>query len=768
MVTALGKRIGRIIKENKWRYAGIVMLILIGSFYFTAAAGVSGNLEKMVVGFAEKNRQEDLTFSSGRPIEDIAALEGESGALIKAYRQYDVKLPGGELRLLSVSSKINIPHVLSGHGLEKPGDILLDPKFCRKQGLNIGGQIELDGKIFNIAGTMALPNYVYIIKNIYDVLPASGFGIGIVSAADIEALLCSAALFCGTVPQSSEASPESYTVYAAYFEDRDNINAQAARLHGILTEQGYSLAEWLEAKNNQRVSMPWGNISSMKSMSLPVAAFFFLLGCFIAGVMILRMVKSDSMVIGTLYAQGCRRRELSRHYMAIPVLLSIAGGLAGILLALPCVRPVLGSMLAVYILPDTGIVFSPLNLALAALLPVAIIGLSSFLIIHRILKKNAVELMKGGGQTAKVNFLERALHLDRFNFTTKFQIREQARSIPRLLFLTLGVSAASLILLYGFAFNYSMDVVMKKGALDRYVYAIEYNFKEARNLQDGDLPEGAEPYNTIRCYPEGRESVEFYLVAMEADSIGLKVNGMKGSVLSRDQVNITYPLASRLKLKEGDTINFVNKQDGKPYSLTIDGMVEAYAEQYIFMPLDGFNRMTGQVPGSYRTVLSNHELDFDETLLSGVMDARDPEAFNEQGVTTMIIITVTTVIAVLVAVIIIFLVTSLMIDESRNTISLLKVFGYPRKELAKLILNSSIPAVFIGFWLGLPFMLAFGNGLFAYVADATNMLIPMIVNPLFVLIGFVLIFSVYDITKRLCGRNIAKIPMSETLKAGAE
>jgi putative ABC transport system permease protein len=454
--------------------------------------------------------------------------------------------------------------------------------------------------------------------------------------------------------------------------------------------------------------------------------------------------------------------------MTIPVLLSVLGSLAGMLLALPCVRPVLDSMLAVYTLPDTGIAFSPLNLALAVLLPALIIGLSSFLIIHGILKKNTVELMKGGERTGKVNFLERAFRLDRFSFTAKFQIREQVRSIPRLLFLTLGVSAASLILLYGFTFNYSMDFVMKKGSLDRYVYAIEYNFKETQNIQDGALPEGAEPYNTIRCYPEGRESIEFYLVAMEPDSVGLKVNGMKGSALSRNQVNITHPLASRLKLKEGDTINFVNKQDGKSYSLTLDGMVEAYAEQYIFMPLDEFNRMTGQAPGSYRTVLSGREIDFDENLLSGVMDARDPEAFNDNKLTTAIIIAATTIIAVLVAVIIIFLVTSLMIDENRNTISLFKIFGYRGKELARLILNSSIPAVFIGFWLGLPFMLAFGNGLFAYVADATNMLIPMIVNPLFVLIGFVLIFAVYEITKRLCGRNLAKIPMSETLKADAE
>ena len=163
------------------------------------------------------------------------------------------------------------------------------------------------------------------------------------------------------------------------------------------------------------------------------------------------------------------------------MLLSAAGGLAGTLLALPCVRPVVDSMLIFYILPDKGITFSPLNLALAVLMPVAFIGLSSFLIMRKILKKTAVELMKGDEQKAKVNFIERALRLDRFKFNTKFQIREQVRSIPRLLFLVLGVSAASMILLYGFTYNYSMDVVMEKGALARYLYPLEYNFKEVRN-----------------------------------------------------------------------------------------------------------------------------------------------------------------------------------------------------------------------------------------------------------------------------------------------
>lgn len=750
----LRKRVWRIIKENKGRYIGIVILILLGSFYFIAATGVANNLEKLVVGFAEEYRQEDLTFSTNKPIKDIAALESESGMSIEAYRQYDVKLSNGELRLLTPSSKINIPAVLSGRMLENPRDILLDPHFCQTHGLKIGGQIELNGKTFNIVGTMAVPNYVYILKNLYDVLPTSGFGIGIVSGADIE-----------TFP---EAASRAATVYGARFHDRENINAQTTKLHGLLSEKGYFLSEWMDSENNKRVNMPWGNISSMKSMSFPVATAFFLLSCLIAGVIIRRMVKSDGVVVGTLYAQGYSRSELTRHYMAIPMLLSAVGGLAGTLLALPCVRPVVDSILVYYILPDKGIAFFPLNLVLAVLVPVVLIGLSSFLAIHGILRKTAVELMKGDEQKTKVNFIKRALRLDRFKFNTKFRIREQVRSIPRLLFLVLGVSAASMILLFGLTFNYSMEVATDKGSIARYQYPLEYNFKEVQNLQERAVPKGAEPYNTIRCYPEGRESVEFYLMGMQPDSVGLRMNDIQGNSLPRDQVNITSSLASRLKLKKGDTICFVNKLDGKSYRLKIDGIVKAYGEQFISMPLDELNRITGQPAGSYRTVLSSHEIDFDESLLAGVMDARNPGAYEDLNTPTTLIVSSVTALAVLIAVIILFLVTSLMIDENRSTISLLKIFGYRGKEVAKLILNSSTSAVFVGFWLGLPFMLAFGNYLYGYVAEITNMLVPMIVNPLYVLISFVLIFAVYEITKWLCGRKMAKISMSEALKEGTE
>lgn len=746
----LQKRIGRTLKANKAKHLGIVILMLLGSFYMTAATGVAGNLEQMVVDFSVSQRQEDLTFVTDKPLQSIDALERETGAQIEAFKQQDIKLDTGELRLLSTSAQMNVPVVLSGNGLVQSGDILLDPRFCQMRGLQPGDPIEISGRKYNIAGTAALPNYVFILKNHYDVLPTDGFGIGLISDEDMAAF------------------PDASNVYGAYFENREGINAQIVRLHGLLSEKGYVLSEWMDAKTNKRISMPWGNISSMKTMSLPVAVVFFMLGCLIVGVMVMRAVKADGVIIGTLYALGYRRSELTRHYMALPLLLAGLGGAGGTLLAMPLVRPVVDSMLVFYNLPSKPMVFLPINLALAVLMPITLTGLSSLLTIRKILRQTAATLMKGDGQNSKVNWLEKSLRLERFRFNTKYRIREQVRSIPRLLFLVLGVGAASMILLYGFTFNASMDLVMKKGALERYNYAIEYNFKEVQNVASRSIPEGAEGYNSLRAYPEGRERVEFYLLGMAPDSVGLKMSGANGSQLSKKQVNITEPLARRLKLKAGDSLQFKDKLNGQTYRLKIDGIIEAYGEQYIFMPLDAFNQMTGQPQGSYRTVLSKDELSYDQKLLSGVMDARDPEKYEEANSATGLIVASVTALAVLIAVIIIYLVTTLMLEESRSTISLFKVLGYRRKELARLMLNSTNAGVMAGFWLGLPLMLAFGNLLFGYVAEVTNMLIPMVIPPLYVLVSFVVIFGVYEATKGLCAKKLDRITMGDALKAGSE
>jgi putative ABC transport system permease protein len=77
---------------------------------------------------------------------------------------------------------------------------------------------------------------------------------------------------------------------------------------------------------------------------------------------------------------------------------------------------------------------------------------------------------------------------------------------------------------------------------------------------------------------------------------------------------------------------------------------------------------------------------------------------------------------------IIFLVTSLMIEESRAAISLMKVFGYRRKEIASLVLNSSTPVVVMGFLLGVPLMTLSANAMYDYLGEMINPVLPMTVK----------------------------------------
>ena len=295
---------------------------------------------------------------------------------------------------------------------------------------------------------------------------------------------------------------------------------------------------------------------------------------------------------------------------------------------------------------------------------------------------------------------------------------------------------------------------------------MEYNFRE---IQQGEIPHGAEPFNAIRCFPEGRESIEFYVMAIESNSNSIRLFDSSGNSLPNNQVNITYPLASRLRLKAGDTISFINQIDGTSYNLVINGIADTYAGQFIFMPIDRFNFMTGMPRGSYSGLMSNRELNFEQGILAGVKDMRElGGGMDDLAAPMMSMIVMMTLMSCLIGVIIIFLVTSLMIEESRKTISLLKIFGYRKKEISKLILSSSTWVVIAGFILGIPLMLVSGNTLYSYLGESINVMFPMILNPLYVVLSFIVIFAMYYLTRMICGRKLAKIEMSEALKAGSE
>ncbi|MBE0467254.1 MAG: ABC transporter permease, partial [Candidatus Desulforudis sp.] len=126
-------------------------------------------------------------------------------------------------------------------------------------------------------------------------------------------------------------------------------------------------------------------------------------------------------------------------------------------------------------------------------------------------------------------------------------------------------------------------------------------------------------------------------------------------------------------------------------------------------------------------------------------------------------------VAFIIGVIVIYVLTSLVIEENRRTISLMKIFGYRKKEINSLILNSSTIIVVLGYAIGIPLTVAALGVLIQSMEDSVGLVLPPAsISPPFILAGFVVVMLAYELSKLLCRKKVNAVSMSEALKSAMD
>ena len=80
---------------------------------------------------------------------------------------------------------------------------------------------------------------------------------------------------------------------------------------------------------NQAITFTGDDMGSDKAMMIILLYIVIVIMAFVFGITISNTIRRESGVIGTLRASGYTRRELIRHYMALPVLVTLVGALVG-------------------------------------------------------------------------------------------------------------------------------------------------------------------------------------------------------------------------------------------------------------------------------------------------------------------------------------------------------------------------------------------------------------------------------------------------------
>lgn len=743
----INRKVGRTIMSHKAPYIGSIILITLSCLIFSLFTTVGSNLDRNNQAFKKDYAQEDAHFTVQQPLDRISELEKRYDVRIEKRLSFDEDLGGGKtLRFMTPGKQVNRPYIEEGKPIEGERDMLIDKNFAQAHGFVIGDTYSVDGQNFKITGYLMVPDYVYVVQSLDEMIADSNrFGIAALSPRAFEAL--------------GRGTP-SYSVTFAKGADRsafrDTVNER------------YRLTDWLEANENPRIVLIDQDIQSLIDMTGALSVVILLMTCTLIGIVIWRTLKQEFVQIGTLHALGYKKAEILRHYLTYAWIVSFSGSILGTLLGIAAVRPMLGFYNSYYNVPSIHMNWNIPVLFISLIIPAVFLVPVVCLIVSRALRMTPMELMRGGRAKTKVGFLEKHVNPGRLRFGNKFRVRELIRNIPRTLLLLFGIVFASILLLLGFGIYSSMNYLVKdeSGKTAHYEYNYLYSSPQTAKEEEG------EPYSVYTFSPSGEKRTlgnSYSVYGIDTASDYLNFEDDNGKRLSLDQTLITRPLADKLDIRAGDSIKAKNALDDKTYTIEINRIAEVYTENAIYMPYSVLNDMLGYPSSAHNGVFSNRKLPIDPDRLASTTSIEENKKRMESFLAPMQgMFGIMSSGAFVIGLIVIFVVTSLIIEENRETISMLKVFGYRNREIYRLVLSSNTIIVMLGYLLAIPLLIWLLGALFRFIGESANFALPVRISGWSFLIGFTIIFLAYGLAQWSGRRKISRISLSEILKSRME
>jgi len=491
--------------------------------------------------------------------------------------------------------------------------------------------------------------------------------------------------------------------------------------------------------------------------------FILLVSSFIVAIVIGRMLKKEYIYIGTLTAMGYKKRQIISHYLALPVIISIAGSIIGILSGLLLTGKFSVISSTEYNIPKPIYFYHWEDLLVLLFLPVMLNTLAALFSILMAFNINTVSLLKANTGKQKKGLLTKLIPHKFGSFKLRFKLKEITSNLPRSFVILIGVITASLFILTGFLFDGSINFLFNSNFPEMFGYDYQYVLKKPL-MQNKTF---GEPFMISSFdYNKKGETLGVLLNGVANNSKYIKLYDDGGNFISQDKTVIARSVAKKLDIKKGDKITLKNNSNLKNYEVTVDEICTISYSANIYLPLARLNNMLGLPDDTHIGLYSNEKLDIDQKLVANILTLKDSKAGLEVSIAAFkVFLYIMAFFAAVIGLIVIYIVTVMLIEENRKNISMLKVVGYHNKEISGLVINSTSVLVWIGYLLALPLtsiiIQAFFNTLTRNMYFAFSVRLKVWQG----FAGFAFIMCIYYITLFLTKRKVLNINMAESLKA---
>lgn len=457
-----------------------------------------------------------------------------------------------------------------------------------------------------------------------------------------------------------------------------------------------NLTQFLIAADNPRIDAAAGDVIINRFAGILAGIILMVLFTYVISVFVIHNIEKESSVIGALYALGVTRGQLLFHYLLNPMLIAFLGGVVGCILGFSKYGTgwQMGDSIAYYSLPPMRIVTPGYLLFYSLIMPPATAAVVNYLVINKKLNRTALSLLRNEQTAGKAGRIQN-MNLGNMKFLLRFQIRQMLREIRSAFAVVIGMFICLLILMM------SIDCAVLcinfgNACLEETKYAYMYTYKYPTE----DVPEGGTP-----AYVENLKK-EAYGYNLDVTVLGIDDDNPYFPIVTADKKNeivISSAAAQKFGVKAGDKLVLSDEVNERDYAFTVKNIVNFTSGVYVFLDRDVMQELFDQEDDYYNVVFADHALDIDNGRLYATVSKENVEE-SSQIFTDMMgpMVVMLVAISALIFMIVMYLMMKVMIDRSAFSISLMKVFGYRRREIRKLYLDGNFYVILLGALICVP------------------------------------------------------------------
>lgn len=727
--------------------------------------------------------------------EQINIKEANSTKSVQSFKGTNPNSVEKPINLMVPTKSISKYYVKQGTNNLSKGHVLVDKFIFDKRKLKIGSKFKINNKEYIVSGVFGTP--MQIISQSFTI-----DGSVLMNESDFKET--SGDLKLELLAKIKQDKSKSKKFYADKFDemlnDKDfvttlkipqvdpaNLTTPSA-LNNITykTQQIKLLQGVSELENDAEANLIHIQPDIHLTLAKTIAIVFSTILAILLTVIISKIINNYAVEIGVLKSFGYQKWEIISKFALIPILISTVAITIGFIIGRYILSVQLLNLLTKeFSLPNsTSPQINFTTILFGMILPFMTIFISVIYNANKLINRQTIYLLRNvsSEKTSKISTL--------FNrFSRKYSMRRLVRlrlltnSLSKTFAVLIGITFSSMLVFFAVFFASSINHAANSLFDTLHVSTIKFDpqsyvdasskFKsvgQTNTIKIVDVQRKVKPKVKPNKFVSFNKPKLELLMSFDPKKTEFKFTPQQ-TKLMKDGILLTSSYKTDFGYQVGDVVkvirvneSFNDKTKNNTYELKIAGFYESAAPIFSFSSLDYASKQLN-TKNKINAIFTDDKSKLNQFKMSKAQSELNLDEFKQQSnkmlASLWVIVLIFGAIAFLILLPIISILSSIIIDDNRKNMGILKALGYTNQELGSMMINIYNSIVFIGIIIGITLGYVLTLNLFSLFASM-SMTLNIFYNWYEILAGAILIFVVYLLNIKLASRNIKKVvPIKE-------